>query len=134
MRGVCLSACVVLALTYANVNAQWLNYPTPGLPRTADGKPDLSAPAPIRADGTPDLSGIWSADCHPMRRCPPRQPPFFDLARASSTPASPRMTPWAAAIQKQRQARDHVDDPYGYCMPAGVPRVNFVSAPFRIAS
>ena len=39
--------------------AQWLNYPTPGVPRTADGKPHLSAPAPRTADGKPDLSGLW---------------------------------------------------------------------------
>ena len=24
------------------VTAQWLNYPTPGIPRTPDGKPDLT--------------------------------------------------------------------------------------------
>ena len=36
------------------------------------------------------------------------------------------MTPWAAAIQKQRESRDHVDDPYGYCLPPGVPRIHFV--------
>jgi hypothetical protein len=26
--------------------AQWLDYPTPGLPRTAAGKPNLTAPPP----------------------------------------------------------------------------------------
>jgi len=26
--------------------AQWLRYPTAGIPRTADGKPNLAAPAP----------------------------------------------------------------------------------------
>src|SRR5262249_28301605 len=30
-----------------------------GIPRAADGKPDLSAPAPKTADGKADLSGIW---------------------------------------------------------------------------
>ncbi len=50
--------------------AQWLNYPTPGLPRTADGKPNLSAPAPRTADGKPDLSGVWDGDLKPP--CPPR--------------------------------------------------------------
>jgi len=40
-------------------SAQWLEYPTPGVPRTADGKPNLSAPAPRTADGKPDLSGMW---------------------------------------------------------------------------
>jgi len=39
--------------------AQWLEYPTPGVPRTADGKPDMTAPAPSTADGKPDLGGMW---------------------------------------------------------------------------
>ena len=39
--------------------AQWLNYPTPGIPRTPEGKPNLSAPAPRMPDGKPDLSGLW---------------------------------------------------------------------------
>jgi hypothetical protein len=52
--------CVLLALVFANsAHAQWLNYPTPGTPRTRDGKPNLAAPAPRTADGKPDLSGVW---------------------------------------------------------------------------
>jgi hypothetical protein len=43
----------------APLGAQWLNYPTPGIPRTRDGKPNLSAPAPRAANGKPDLSGLW---------------------------------------------------------------------------
>ena len=52
---------VVVALLSAGVStsAQWLNYPTPGTPRTPDGKPNLAAPAPRAADGKPDLSGVW---------------------------------------------------------------------------
>src|SRR5215468_3923848 len=42
------------------VSAQWLNHPTPSIPRTADGKPNLSAPVPRTADGKPDLSGLWN--------------------------------------------------------------------------
>ena len=50
---------VFAAMLAAPLSAQWLNTPTPGVPRTADGKPDLSAPAPKAADGHPDLSGVW---------------------------------------------------------------------------
>jgi hypothetical protein len=46
-------------LCVIGTHAQWLNYPTPGLPRTSDGKPNLSAPMPKTADGRPDLSGVW---------------------------------------------------------------------------
>ena len=53
---------VVLTVGTAPAGAQWLNYPTPGIPRTADGKPNLSAPTPRTADGTPDLSGMWRID------------------------------------------------------------------------
>jgi hypothetical protein len=50
------SAFASLALV---AQAQWLDFPTPGVPRLRDGKPDLSAPAPHTADGRPDLTGTW---------------------------------------------------------------------------
>ncbi len=43
------------------VVAQWMNYPTAGIPRTKDGKPNLAAPAPRTRKGKPDFSGVWSA-------------------------------------------------------------------------
>jgi hypothetical protein len=39
--------------------AQWL-HPDPNTPRTRDGKPVLTGPAP-RMKGKPDLSGVWEA-------------------------------------------------------------------------
>ena len=54
-----LSLVLASVLGVAGVHAQWINYPTPGLPRTPDGKPILTAPAPRTADGRPDLSGVW---------------------------------------------------------------------------
>ncbi len=50
---------VLFVFLSTGVYAQWLDFPTPGIPRTPDGKPNLSAPAPRTADGKPDLSGVW---------------------------------------------------------------------------
>ena len=44
----------------APLAGQWLNQPTLGIPRTPDGKPNLTAPAPRMPDGKPDLSGLWT--------------------------------------------------------------------------
>jgi len=122
----------VILLQAAIIDAQWLNHPTPGTPRLADGKPDLAAPTPRTADGRPDLSGIWAAECAIYGRdsCFTRSL-FFDLAK-DLRPEDVQMTPWASQIQAQRERRDHVDDPYGYCLPPGTPRINFGGGPFRI--
>ncbi len=51
----------LFALLASCAPAQWLNYPTPGTPRTRDGKPILTSPSPRTADGKPELSGVWLA-------------------------------------------------------------------------
>jgi hypothetical protein len=50
---------LLLLLLAAGAPAQWLDYKTPGVPRTKDGKPNLTAPVPRAPDGKPDLSGVW---------------------------------------------------------------------------
>jgi hypothetical protein len=123
---------VVSLLAPGALNAQWVNYASPGIPRLADGKPNLSAPSPHGADGKPDLSGIWAVECGIYGRdsCFTRSL-FFDLAK-DLKPGDVEMTPWAAGISKQRESRSHVDDPYGYCMPPGVPRIDFGGGAFKI--
>jgi len=54
----CLAVSILL-LACAPLSAQWLDYRAPGVPRTADGKPNLRTPARRTADGKPDLSGVW---------------------------------------------------------------------------
>jgi hypothetical protein len=44
---------------------QWINYPDARIPRTKDGKPNLTAPAP-RVNGKPDLSGLWEPEPTPV--------------------------------------------------------------------
>ena len=45
---------MAFALAATPLTAQWINHPTPGIPRTEDGKANLSAPAPRTRDGKPD--------------------------------------------------------------------------------
>src|SRR5580700_5506699 len=103
---------MVIALV-AVAPAQWLTYPTAGLRRTRDGKPDLAVPAPKTAAGKPDLSGIWK---------PADTSHFMDLA-SDLKPADVPYQPWAKALADQRQGAVHKDDPLAQCMPPGVPRV-----------
>ena len=70
--GVALGLCVASL----PLGAQWRNLPTDGIPRGADGKPDMNAPAPRTAAGKPDLSGIYQPNTllpEPGRGCRPRQ-------------------------------------------------------------
>jgi hypothetical protein len=53
---------ILLCALSLPADAQWLNYPTAGIPRMADGKPNLSGPAPRTPDGKPDFSGVWMPD------------------------------------------------------------------------
>jgi hypothetical protein len=131
--------CGILAFFYAGASAQWLNYPTPGVPRTADGKPDRSAPAPRTADGKPDLSGIWEDDTGK----PPQSCPAGDCEESSDTlkggfrlagnvgwvdfgarlPGGLPYQPWAAEAVKRRKVDYGKDDPPTHCMPLGAPRM-----------
>lgn len=120
-RRTALATMVALLLVSAVTGAQWLNHPSPGIPRLPDGMPNLLAPAPRSADGRPDVSGIWTVGHLDY---------FQDLAKGLK-PGDVVLTPWAAAVRKQRLDRDHVDDPYGFCLPLGVPRIN-VRSPFKI--
>ena len=81
--------------------AQWLDRPTPGIPRTADGKPNLSAPAPRGPDGKPDLSGVWNG---------PDPAPRPDPAD---------MQPWVKALVPQRQQEFFKARPAYQCLPSG---------------
>ena len=116
-------AVVVLLLSPASMGAQWLSHPIPGTPRLPDGTPDLNAPAPRMADDRPDLSGIWSAVDNDY---------FFDITLELQEGSKVVMTPWAQGISEQRERRDHVDDPYGYCLPPGTPRILVARGPFKI--
>ncbi len=110
---------------------QWLHYPTADVPRTADGKPNLSAPAPRLPGGKPDFSGIWgTADRNPCSgefgRFIPcgSELPGSPLALNVGTrlPGGLPYQPWAAALARQRTADLSKDDPHARCLPDNPPR------------
>jgi hypothetical protein len=88
--------------------AQWLNLPTPGIPRTADGKPNLTAPTPRTPDGKPDLSGMWQPETNPYR---------FDVIQDLIDEGIFR--PAAEAIFQERVVDFRRDDPVTNCLPGG---------------
>src|ERR1700694_5162166 len=105
---------IVFAVAAVQLSAQWLNYPTAGVPKLPDGKPNLAAPAPRTADGKPDLSGVWM----------PEDQKFFGNLAVGLKPEDVVLQPWALALQKQRTDNQHGDDPLARCLPHGVPRIN----------
>ena len=104
---------VLVALLPARADAQWFNYPTPGVPRLPDGKVNLSAPAPRTADGKPDLSGVWRG-AGPLYR--------FNIAQ-DLNPED--IQPWAEALFLQRVRDSRKDSPLAKCLPVSVPFQNF---------
>jgi hypothetical protein len=115
----------------ALASAQWLNYPTPGVPKKADGTPNLDAPTPRAADGKPDLSGIWWLPG--MGAANTGTPPKYlnDIA-ADLKPEQVPLQPWAAALFKQRGVDNSKDFPYTRCLPPGVPMISSFPAPWKI--
>ena len=96
-------AAAFAGLLSAPASAQWPSYPTPNVPRKADGTPDFNAPAPRAADGHPDLSGLWEIYFNTIvaSTTPPQGPPPAPgaedvhgcLARTRSTVAEEAVAP-----------------------------------------
>src|SRR6476659_2680430 len=101
-------------------HAQWLNLPTPGIPRLPNGAANLKAPAPKTADGKPDFSGIW------------RAPTGKYLANLAADGIQVPMTPWAQQIFKQRADNNQIDRPSASCLPHSVTAFDAHFTPHKI--
>jgi hypothetical protein len=129
--------------------AQWLNYPSPKTPRTPDGKPNLSAPAP-RINGKTDLSGVWRTALAPPGEnerlfgsvvsdyVVPGDDPrtfskYFMNILVDFKPEDSPMRPATAKLYERNLSRRGTDNPATLCLPQGIPRADIFSyAPFKI--
>jgi len=140
---------VLLALLSSGLCAQWLNYPTPGIPRTRDGKPNFSAPPPRALDGKPDLSGVWMHEITSVEEVKRLFGHRFDNAIKTNAlgmeigtqhkysfdifidfkPGESPMRPEAAELMRQRAAAP----PTPLCTDiVGFPRAGLLSEPIKI--
>src|SRR5436190_21052509 len=110
---------IILCALPTLLAAQWVEYPTPGIPRTAEGKPNLSAPAPRTPDGKPDFSGLWQPEPNPYR---------FDVIQDLKDEAI--FQPAAEAIFMERVKDFRRDDPVTNCLPGGPSEM--LNATYRI--
>ena len=117
--GLCLMT--LLLLTSGAASAQWEGCKTPGVPRLADGSPNLTAPAPKTHDGKPDLSGIWLASRA-----------VFDLSQAVKRGETIPLSAEGKKIFAERRATQSKDDPSARCLPTGLPVRALLRTPFKI--
>jgi hypothetical protein len=137
------TAFVILStlLVSTSFAAQWINHPTAGVPRKADGSVNMAAPAPRLADGKPDFSGIWTtaepnrptrglsgpgnlaaAGAAPIVDDKPGDPRAITASRQMSNigvdlPGGLPYQPWLVPIVKERTANLAIDDPHIRCLP-----------------
>jgi len=129
--GLAFVGLVLLATTPA---AQWLDYPAKNIPRTKDGKPILTAPAPKTRDGKADLSGVWMPDNTPGVRGTNGEPlpgHFISVTFGVKDEDVP-LTPEGAALFKKNLAGKGKDDPGATCHPMGVPSLDTLPIPYKI--
>jgi hypothetical protein len=130
--------------------AQWLNYPTPGTPRTPDGKPNLTAATPRTAGGKPDLSGVWMHEVTSVAEMKRLYGAVIDAAIKVDVPGMEigtqhkyafnffvdfkpdevPMRPEAAEIMRQRLANRNPADPCGSFF--GFPLAGLLSEPIKL--
>ena len=132
---------LLIAGTAAIGNAQWIHYHDPRVPRTRDGKPDLTARAPRTADGKPDLSGVWQVEPSPWEELKPLVgnlnnlfAPGDDLMDFSKyginiladfKPEDEPIRPEAKAASRQPRP------PSTSCLPQGIPFIYLLPTPSK---
>jgi hypothetical protein len=127
---------MVLIGTCLCAQAQWLNQPMAGAPRTRDGKVNMTGPV-RRVNGKPDLSGIWQVQAEP------RGPGLFGLGESPNSkyfrdvlsdfkPGEEPLTPAGAEIFRRHTQAGGAGNPFLNCLPDGLPHADLLPEPFKI--
>src|SRR5262249_51174161 len=127
---------LILVILPGAASAQWPVRFDPQLPRGADGRVVLTAPAPRTAQGTPDLSGIWQPEPDPNGTREGVEftvfPRYLMNVMQDVDHANRVLQPAAESRYRERVARDSADDPIANCQPAGTPRIFSLAKPTKI--
>jgi hypothetical protein len=112
MRPIAILCAAMMLTIAAAARAQWDPYPWKRMPRTADGKVDLNAPAQRTPYGKPDLSGFWM---------PADNVKYLLNLAADMKPEEIPLQPWARELYNQRIENNGKDHPGVSCLPSGIP-------------
>jgi hypothetical protein len=126
---------IMLFVGPAGLLAQWVSYPTQGVPRLPDGKPKLDAPAPRTPDGKPDFSGMWQAakllPCNDVTLiC--TDLPISEQFRNIGAGLEGGL-PYLAWARERMAQKGPTDDPYTRCVTPGGPRMHLLPTMKKIA-
>ncbi|PYS41889.1 MAG: hypothetical protein DMG14_05775 [Acidobacteria bacterium] len=150
---------VIVAASSISLSAQWPKYPERDVGRDAQGRVLMEGPMPRTPDGKPDLTGVWTrADRDPPPRelagvvtdrdgtrgvaveppaspfpADPKSPPtatFWDIG--ANLPGGLPLTPWAEELKKKRMATNSKDNPDANCLPMGITQFHMQPQPRKI--
>jgi hypothetical protein len=145
MRALLCAAIVVIAWTPASLSAQTAAKDVPKAPAKGGGKNAAKNAIPRTTDGKPDLTGVWQGASNRRGTWAEANSGLGvgGTGRDPAAPANPasqqvvtETAPYQpAAAQKVLESfnKRGIDDPNGLCLPPGVPRVTIVGLfPFQI--
>ena len=156
------AVCALLCVLAFPAAAQWPEYPTPNVPKKADGSPNLEGPTPRTADGHPDFTGLWEIYFNSIAAAPPPGQPSPSRSQQDGadnqlglTPSKPPQdpdappratffdiganipggapfTPWAKKVRDERVANNQKDNPDAHCLPIGYMQLHGHPQPRKI--
>jgi hypothetical protein len=146
-RVILIVATLIGGLTCAQ--AQWLNHTDAKIPRTRDGKANLSAPAPRASNGKPDLSGMWATDSTPRAEMERLYGPLGTFAVPGDDPLEfnkyminimadfkreddPLRPEFVPLLKQRGEDRSANQNPTARCLPMGIPWIYGIPDPYKM--